>query len=277
MAASWIVLDIESYRTRNERVIAALAEEALNAKPCRNAPKADKERWNSPESRKKRVDDAIEKTAVDPLLAEPLIVCVSVDEETSEFTAWDGTIRDLMERFAATVARRCNKDTVWAGHNIGGYDLPLLVTWWQRLGMRVPESFPVPMAGGKWRGRIFDTMRRIPTKTGFISADQACSAFDIPCKTVMWKGEPMVGSRVIEAYDAGECGVIAEYCRQDVRAETALFLRLTCGGAWGLWERSDMTAEQLREIAESDLSAAQKWLSAMPLLQSAGLLFGVAP
>lgn len=272
MAAKWIVVDIESYRTRNGHVVDMLAAEALNAEPCRNSPKAEKEKWNTPEAQMGRVNAAIAKTAVDPLLAEPLIVCVSVDGEPSEATAWDGDICDLMERVQSAVGRCCDRNTVWAGHNIGGFDLPLLATWWQRLKMRIPEGFPVALAGGKWRGRIFDTMQRVPTKAGFVSAQRACAAFEIPCKTVMWRDEPMSGGRVIDAYEAGEYQIITDYCRQDVRAETELFLRLTQDGSWGLWERADTTVEQLREIAESGLSPAQKWLSAMPLLQSAGLL-----
>lgn len=274
MAAKWIVFDIETYRTRNPEILEAITLEALNAMPAQNTAKAIKDIWDTPAGRQGRIDEAVSKTACDPLLAEPLVICA--DAEGSFGGAYEcfqaHEIPIVLRTLAQTMRAYCDKDTVWVGHNIERFDLPLLVTWWQRLGIEIPPCFPVALPGGRWRGRVFDTMTRTPTRAGYISADNACRAFGIPCKTVLWQDEPMTGVRVSTAYESGEHDLITRYCNQDVSAEKALFLKITQDARWGLWDRVDSTVEQLREIAESDLSAAQKWLAASPVLQSAGLI-----
>lgn len=274
MAAKWIVFDIETYHTRNPEILEAITLEALNATPAQNTAKAIKEAWDTAAGRQQRIHEAISKTACDPLLAEPLVICV--DAEGSFGGAYEcyqaHEISRVLRDFTRNLRAACDKDTVWVGHNIERFDLPLLATWWQRLGIEIPPCFPVALPGGRWRGRVFDTMTRVPTRTGYISADNACRAFGIPCKTILWNDEPMTGKRVGAAYEAGEHDLITQYCGQDVSAEKALFLKLTQDALWGLWDRVDSTVEQLREIAESELSAAQKWLAASPVLQSAGLL-----
>lgn len=272
MKAKWVVIDIEAYQTTNPTIIERITEQAWNARPNHNTPKEEKLQWDTPESRDRRIASAITKTSLDPLFLEPLVICAKTDDmEMMIFDAMEESVRSAVGIFAEFVNCYCDKGTIFAGHNVEGYDLPLLLMQFQRLGIAPPEVFPT-YRRGRWRGNIWDTMGACPGRTPFTSLVDAAMAYGLAAKEMHWKGEPMSGSRVGEAYEAGEYQMIRDYCAQDVRDEANLFLAQTCGGAWGIGSRTDATAEQLTEIAESTLTPAQKWLAATPILQSYGLL-----
>lgn len=272
MKAPWLVFDIESRETSRPHIIDLLTEQARETRPNHNTLKEIKECWDSPEAIQRRIKTAIAKTAVDPLLAEPLCICASCLE--GEVIVLDGMeqpphrmlleMRDLITQWG-------DRDTLFVGHNITGFDLGLLLAQFQQYGIEPPGFFPT-YRRCRWRGSIFDTMEACPNRTPFISLIDAALAYGVEAKTTFWRGEQMTGAKVGEAYEAGEFQVIRDYCCGDVRDETRLFLTQTCGGVWGIQDRTDATAEQLTEIAESPLTPAQKWLASVPVLRSYGLL-----
>jgi hypothetical protein len=272
MKADWLCFDIESRATTRQAIIEQITRQAWEARPFSNTLKEEKALWDTREGREKRIAVAIAKTAVDPLLAEPLCICVSCLE--GEVIVLDGMERPthkMILEMGDLIAKWCDKDTLFVGHNITGFDLGLLLTQFQQYGIKPPEVFPT-YRRCHWRGSIFDTMEACPGRTPFISLVEAALAYGFEAKNLIWRGEPMTGARVAEAYDAGEYQLIRDYCAQDVRDETTLFMAQTCGGTWGIGSRMDATAEQLTEIAKSTLTPAQKWLASVPILQSYGLL-----
>lgn len=270
--ARWICIDVESYRTVNPAVIERISEKALNARPAQNTAKAEKERWDTQEGQRERIERAVMTTSCDPLLATPLVFCAKRNgAEVITIDAMERPLGDALVDLADLIMAWCDNETVWTGHAIEGYDLPLIVVQLQRLGLSIPDGLPV-YRRGRWSGRVWDTMTNTPCRSPFISLADVCMVYGIAAKGLIWRGEPMTGSRVAEAYETGEYQIIRDYCAQDVIDESALFLAQTCGGTWGIGGRSDATAQALAEIAESTLTPAQKWLSAVPLLRSAGLL-----
>lgn len=270
--AAWFCFDIETRATTSPAIIEQVTRRALEARPANNTLKEEKTAWDTPEGREKRIAAAIAKTAVDPLRAEPLCICVSCAE--GEVIVLDGMERPahkIILEMGDMIAEWCDQDTLFVGHNIEGYDLPLLLTQFQKLRLTPPDAFPT-YRRGRWRGNIWDTMGACPVRTPFISLVDVALTYGTSAKGLHWKGEAMTGSRVGEAYEAGEYQLIRDYCAQDVRDETAIFMMQTCGGTWGIGSRMDATAEQLTEIAESALTPAQKWLASVPILQSYGLL-----
>lgn len=270
--ANYLVFDIESYKTISPTVIERLTAQARDAKPTTNTLKELKACWDSPEAIQARIEAAIAKTAVDPLLAEPLCICVSCEE--GEIVVLDGMERPALKMIVEMghlIADQCDHDTLWVGHNIEAFDLPLLLVQFQKNGILPPEVFPT-YRRGKWRGNIFDTMGACPGRTPFISLIDAAMAYEFRAKTLLWRDAPMTGARIGEAYEAGEFQIIRNYCCNDIRDEQALFRLQTCGGRWGVQNRLDVTAEQLMAIAESALTPSQKWTAAVPILQSYGLL-----
>lgn len=272
MKAPWLCFDIESRATTNPAIIEQVTRRALEARPANNTLKDEKATWDTPEGREKRVAAAIAKTAVDPLLAEPLCICASyLEEEVIVFDGMEQATHKMILEIGYLIAEWCDHDTIFIGHSIEGFDLPLLLAQFQKLRLTPPDAFPT-YRRGRWRGNIWDTMGACPGRTPFTSLVDAALAYGTSAKGLHWKGEPMTGSRVGEAYEASEYQLIRDYCVQDVRDETALFMAQTCGGTWGIGSRMDATAEQLTEIAESALTPAQKWLASVPILESYGLL-----
>lgn len=270
--AEWLCFDIETRATTRHAIIERITEQAWNARPLSNTLKEEKELWDTPAGREQRITRAIAKTAVDPLLAEPLCICASCQE--GEVIVLDGMERPahkMILEIGDLIAEWCDRDTLFIGHNIEGFDLQLLLAQLQQYAIVPPQIFPT-YRRGRWRGNIWDTMGACPGKTPFISLIDAALAYGFEAKRLMWRGEQMTGARVGEAYAAGDYQIIRDYCCGDVRDETALFLAQTCGGTWGIASRTDATAEQLTELAESALTPAQKWLASVPILQSYGLL-----
>ena len=323
--ASVIDFDIETYRTRNERVIEALRVECAEKRPAGNKSKEEKALWDTEASREARFGEALGDTAKDVLLAEVLCcafavewaggaagatgvdVVDGVDEVDGHAKTADGDIRPpvrggaahevmviwewsrsedigevLGERGGLSCLARvwdelAGADTVWAGHNVIGYDLAVLLNRWRRYGIRPPEHFP-KYVNGRWIGRVYDTMYRTPCKNGmgFVSQDRVMDALGIPNVGYAWGGAPMTGARVGAAYEAGEYGVIEEYCATDVRAQRALRRVMTCGGTWGTYDARSAVAEQVMALErDGSLSGEARCMAQMNVLRMNGMVPGI--
>lgn len=272
----YLVFDAEAYRTRNPVLVESISEKARNARPANNTRKDIKAAWDSPEATEERIYKALADTAKDPLRAEVLCICTAdQDNYGGVFDAMTQDRRQALVEFAEFIGDTCGPETIFVGHNIIRYDLPLLLVEWQRHGIRAPDCYPVfrrMLGPGRWFGRVFDTLFNTPSAAPFTSMDDACDLYGVVCADVDWQGEPMDGSRVGPAFEAGEFDTILRYCQQDVQGERDLYLAMTFGNTWGVWDTEDPVTAQLSEIAESKLTPAQKWISALPILQSAGLL-----
>jgi hypothetical protein len=264
MFATRITFDIETYRTTNAEAVQRIRLEAIDKEPAGNTLKALKETWNTTEAREARADEALAKTSLDPLLAEILCVSLYIDYPDGSFA--DSTFDLMRGKHSLEIVRRAlesiaNEDTLWIGHNICGFDLPILLNSWRRSGMIPPTHFPRYIRG-HWQGTLYDTMQNIPNnRGGFVSLDAACQAFGLgSAKHIIWNGAHMEGSRVAEAYETGFYDLILEYCAIDVSFERALYLCLTSGGRYATPEaaRADLRAAIAEIEANPDLDDTSK-------------------
>lgn len=275
--ARLIVLDIETYRTRNEAVIERIRQEQYERACPVNKPKEEKFAWNTTAGREARVAEALDKTACDPLLAEVLCCVYQADGKAQGSSCFYDEADGLLDAANALDAL-AGPETVWCGHNLAGFDLPVLLNRWRRYELCPPEHFPV-FHGGRWRGRVWDTMLRTPCKNGLglVSLDDVCLAYGMgAAKSVAWRGTPMDGSRVGEAYEAGEYDLILEYCMADVAVQEALYYRQTANDTWGTFDARHDVAERLAEIDDSGLSEGARAIAKLQVLEGAGLVPRVA-
>lgn len=275
--ARLIVFDIETYQTRNPLAIERVGRSAIEKKCPGNARKEDKLQWNTEIARSNRAKEALAKTAVDVLLAEPLCLCARMDGEPYSHWLYEWDLRETADRLLMTrqmLHSVAGPETVWCGHNIAAFDLPVILNAWRRYGIEPPEHFP-QYVNGRWRGRVFDTMLRTPggNGLGMVSLDDVCTAFGLgSAKSKQWRGEPFDGSKVAAAFEAGETNLILEYCMDDVEIQEQVYNVLTAGGRWGTFDRHDALAQQIDEIRASSLTEGQKAITILGLLEGAGLV-----
>jgi len=274
--ARLIVLDIETYRTRDAELVEQISQEAIDKRPAQNALKELKLEWDTETAREARAAEALAKTAVDPLLAEVLCCAVAVgaDGGRLEFEGMtESNDRPMLAQLAEDLNQMAGPRTIWVGHNIEGFDLPVLLNRWRHYDIRPPEHFPMPVRHG-WRGWVYDTMLRCPSKNGmgFVSLDDACAAYGIAGESIFWRGEPMDGSRVGEAFKAGKYDMIMRYCDQDVQTTRALYLRMTAGDTWGTYGLADEVAQQIAAIEASGQSEGVRAIAKCAVLERAGLV-----
>lgn len=264
-----IVIDAETIAAVDPAVVAAVEEEARSRRPAQNTLKKKKTLWDTQQGIDERVREALAKTAVDPLLAEPICVCMEVDGEAFGVVAERLKpldlvgVHDVLEEVA-------QQDTWWVGHNVTGFDFGVLQTAWVREGICPPTWFP-RYRNGLWSGRIWDTMTRAPGKTPYISLDDACAAYRVAGKGYEFEGRVLSGADVAGLWARGLHNVILAYCQADVETERNLFLAQSCGGELvdGPW---DVVAEQVREIEASALDDTAMKLSVYNVLNKAGMV-----
>lgn len=279
--AKWIIFDLETCRSRNPEALKRIERAARERVAPHNTLKAKKEAWDTPEAVQERAQDAVAKTSTDVLYAEVLCACwmTDTDEDPGCADCMGGGRLDPVEAereglraFARDLDAAAASDTVWIGHNILDFDLPVLLNRWRRHDIQPPEHFPV-YHNGRWSGRIYDTMRRVPTKTGFVSLDEACVAYGLGAgKNVECDGQVVTGADVGPMYEAGKYRQIIGYCMSDVLVVRGLFDKLTCRGRYGLGGRLEEIAEQVAEIEDSDLSEGRKAMAILAVLDRAGMV-----
>lgn len=283
--ARLLVLDLETYRTRNPVLVERIRQEALDKRPAQNCLKELKTLWDTAGAREERAQEALGRTAVDVLLAEVLCCCWRADGAPYSVQGMYGPTGDkrgpepvALELLAEQFEEQAGPETIWIGHNLGGFDLAVLLNRWRRHGIRPPAHFP-KYTDDRWRGRIFDTMRRVPCKNGigFVSLHDVCSAYGLRLpKETVWQGAPMDGSRVGVAYEAGEYDLILEYCDEDVVITEQLYQHITGGDTYSTYDKPDTIAAEIAEIENSDLPENTKKLSIYTVLDRAGLIPRVA-
>jgi hypothetical protein len=268
VSARLLVFDIETRPTSRLKALERAMDAARNADPPSSMKAADKLTWDMEDEREKRAAAVLSGTMVDVAAAELLVVAWRADGH-----AWAGTARNVEEekRLLELVVESWNEclgpETVIAGHNIKGFDLPVLLNRLRYHDVPPPKHFPV-YRRGYWTGSVYDTMEGIPSKTPFISLESACARYGLgSAKNVHWNGAPMTGARVLEAFQAGAWEVLTEYCCADVEAEERLYLRMTAGDTWGTYNRGSELVKSLAAIEISDMTPEQKTVAAGMLVR----------
>lgn len=226
-----VVLDLETIPTESPDVIADIA---ATIKPPGNMKKADTiAAWEASE-KQAVVDEAVLKTAFDGTYGRIIVIGYAVDD--AEPVALTGLESVILSQFADNLSKaiKLNYDSqgnrptgessvVFIGHNLVGFDLRFL---WQRAvinQVQMPYSLLKACRAKPWDGMVADTMTMWhPDRDKRISLDRLCKALGVPTS----KGD-MDGSKVYEAFKAGEIERIAEYCRGDIQATRECYKRLT--------------------------------------------------
>ena len=246
-----IHLDIETYRTRNEQTIARLLKHATVKNPFANA---------------------LADTSKNAMYAEILTICFKTENpDVVVIDAMEQSEKSALVQFNEAVNDFADSNTIWSAFNGKGFDFPVLLNRMVRHGVRPSDHFP--SYSRYWNGRIFDSMERFPVPKLMTSFSGVCEVYGLPCKTIVWRDEPMDGSKVGEAYESGEYQIIRDYCMDDVINEERLYLAMTHNDTWGTFDNGNNDLSALSEIAnDDDMSPAHKWAAAYPILKSARLI-----
>lgn len=110
------------------------------------------------------------------------------------------------------------------GHNIVGFDIPFLRKRAVALGLRMPSRQSFPRDPKPWDKTLCDTMAMWAGGTNRISMDALCRILGIQGK------DGFDGSKVADAWAAGEHDKIAEYCRDDVWRTREIHKRFLAAG-----------------------------------------------
>jgi len=276
MTAKTVTLDIETYRTTDQALVEGIRQQAILKRPARNTLKRLKECWDTEAARNERAADALAKTSVDPLLAE--VLCVAVQYGNLEPRIWSamgGTDGIMLRGLAEELVECTDIETIWVGHNLKGFDLPILVNRFRRCGVVPPAHFPVPTGPRHVRGRVYDTMLRVPSQNaqGYISLEAACAAYGLPAAKgayALEDGRLLTGATVGSAFEAGEYELIEKYCMEDVAATYRLYQACTMEGRWGTWESDSELEHAITTIWKQGMNPDAAGKVVLDLLAGAG-------
>jgi DNA polymerase elongation subunit (family B) len=144
--------------------------------------------------------------------AEVVLIGAGDDTGIQSFTA--DTEKELIERFLWLLGRALADGVVAGGHNVKGFDLPMLVNRARVHGLRVPSSV-VSFYRGRptWFEGIFDTLEMLSFGRAFEGngVEEVARVFGLPPKLGHGGDFPML-------WRADRAGAIA-YNRRDVEIE----------------------------------------------------------
>lgn len=140
-----------------------------------------------------------------------------------------GTERDMLIAFRNWLDATTSADTVMAGHNLLGFDLPKIrgrIAWHK---LRLPECLQPRMSEAE-RQPVSDTMRlmqsfSIEHRDGFASLEEMATGLGIPHHKGIADG-----SMIPALYAAGEYRTILSYCTLDCLTTEACWLRMMSEG-----------------------------------------------
>jgi hypothetical protein len=294
--AHHLYFDLETLPTNIEQVRNRITTEATTKRPANNVARAKKAEWDTELGRNARISEALDKTAVDPLLARPIVAAFAFDAEPVQTLwlepeptgegddlhpvelVWFDSFCEGMSQLAKRFDARVGSETTWIGFNSNGFDLGILLNSWRRAAVAIPTHFPRYLGRG-WRGKTYDAMTRVPCSNGlgYVSLDACCEAFGLgSAKCVDWNGLPMDGSRVKAAYDAGEKDLLLEYCASDVDMLRQLVDVLTESGAYTDQPPRADIANQIAQIRRNaGYNENQKNVAIISLLTASGTVPGL--
>lgn len=110
------------------------------------------------------------------------------------------------------------RTTIWAGHNIIGFDLRVIKQRAMILG--VAPSFGFPLDPKPWDKNVYDTMLKWGNGRDYVKADLLARAFG-----VQGKGS-VDGSMVWPMFQEGKFKEISDYCSDDVRMTVEIYKKM---------------------------------------------------
>jgi predicted PolB exonuclease-like 3'-5' exonuclease len=199
-----IVFDIETV-PQDETKLLALAPEFTAAANLKDPEKI------AASIAKKRAD-YLADAALNWKTAEVVLIGAGDDAEIQSLTA--GTEKELIGNFLSLAADALGDGVVVGGHNVKGFDLPMLVNRARVHGLRVPSNILKFWKGRpQWADNIFDTLEILSFGRSFDGngVDDVARVFGLPPKL----GQ---GGEFPTLWRADRAGAIA-YNRRDVEIE----------------------------------------------------------
>jgi predicted PolB exonuclease-like 3'-5' exonuclease len=219
-----IVLDSETLPSTDERVRAKLAAKISAPKSMSKPDTIAK--WEA-EEKPLLVDEAMRKTSLDGTYGSICVIAWAIDDGpvASIDTRDEWSERDMLAQFMSVINGTCTSHArpMFIGHNIA-FDLRFL---WQRCVVhRVKPSPWIPFNAKPWDSNVGDTMNIWNSdRERRISLDNLCNVLGVPTS----KGE-LDGSKVADAWAAGQYQEVADYCRADIIATRECYRRMTFAG-----------------------------------------------
>ena len=219
-----LFLDIETLPTEDPAV---REEIAAGITPPGNMSKADTIAAWEVDKKPALVDEALRKTSFDATFGR--VCCIGwAFEDAPVATVMTPAMSedDMLRSFCDTVLKQSAGQHEFRleviGHNVS-WDLRFLLQRCIVHGIRPPTTLLAVMGAKPWSDSIRDTMLMWnPEREKRIKLDTLCKVLGVPTS----KGD-MDGSKVWDAYQAGEFEKIATYCAADVEATRAVFRRLS--------------------------------------------------
>jgi hypothetical protein len=231
--ARWLVLDLETGDAPEEAI-----QDVIDAwKPPANLKNPEKI-----ETRRREAFDKIPERAA--LLDASPILCVAIqtdrtailfngmDSREYKCEGWrhnaSGTERRMLEDLRVWLDTNTAPDTVLAGHNIRGFDLPKLRNAYLRHKLRLPAILAPRILDGDQTAAVVDTAALFKAYS-MEHRDDFCPGLDTVAAGL---GIPrpkgvISGADVPRLHRAGEFAAILTYCAVDAAATARAYLLMT--------------------------------------------------
>lgn len=211
-----IFLDIETIPSQEPWVREYVSE---TVKPPAQMKKAETiQKWIE-EEKENAVEAALDKTVFEG--ATNHIVAISIARNDMPVCSWFiSDVKDeaqMLEKFYFSIGALGQYGRRFVGHNIINFDLRVIKQRSMVLGVKPCAG--MPFNEKPWSEVIFDTMIRWDAKN-YVKMDLLARAFGFD-----GKGE-MDGSKVYEAWKAGEFQKISDYCADDVELTRKIYNRM---------------------------------------------------
>jgi len=200
----FIVFDCESI-PQDEAKLLALAQEFTAAANLKDPDKI------AASIAKKRAD-YLADAALNWKTAEVVLIGAGDDTEIHSFTA--DTEKELIGNFLTVVADALADGVAVGGHNVKGFDLPMLVNRARVHGLKIPANILSTWKGRpQWADNIFDTLEILSFGRSFDGngVDDVARVFGLPPKLGHGGDFPLLWR--------ADCQAAVAYNRRDVEIE----------------------------------------------------------
>jgi len=217
-----IHLDIETIPTQPEEEAKKVI--ADNIKPPANMSKAEtSQEWHEGKgkyagAKEALIEEVYRKTALDGAYGEVIAIGFAVDDgQVMSFSRANFVGEDVMLAAFFLELAKITKSDFFVGHHIR-FDLEFLFKRCVILGINPGVNLNFQ---GRHNVHFFCTQEAWAGFKGFISQDNLCKVLGVEGKT------DLDGSKVYDAYKAGEMDRIEAYVRDDVEKERYNYKRIT--------------------------------------------------
>lgn len=213
-----LFFDLETLPTNDAAIIADIAASIKPPGQFKNAKSI--EQWLD-ENKANELKKLVSKTSFSGMYGRIACIAWAHDDNEVGATININDEREVIRHFYDCLKLIDDKQSIFCGHNLYGFDLPFLKQRSIILGIEPPKTLLKAMNSKAWDGCIADTMFMwAPERDKHTSMDKLCKAFGIG-----GKGD-FDGSMVADTWETDPQKVI-DYCKDDVERTRKIYKRLT--------------------------------------------------